>query len=125
MLARPQPTRSNPPADRQDPAKLLHHIAVSPGEAATLTGTSRGFIHKLIRTGQLKSQLIGTRRLILVDDLKNLVAGERADYARQRVEETCAAQGIDVIADEATRDAAAAILASADNRKQVTSDEAA
>ena len=39
MLARPQPTRSNPPADPPDPAKLLHHIAVSPGEAATLTAT--------------------------------------------------------------------------------------
>ena len=51
----------------RDPAGVL---AVSPAEAARLTGVGRTTIYEAIGAGALKSIKIGKRRLITIEGLK-------------------------------------------------------
>ena len=57
-------------------------IAVSPNEAARLSGVGRTTLYAALSSGQLRSVKIGTRRLIMVDAIRDwllrneLTAGE-------------------------------------------------
>lgn len=50
-----------------------HKLAVSPKEAASLISISESKIRKDIRIGILKTRKIGTRQLILLDELKRYI----------------------------------------------------
>lgn len=55
----------------------MNPIAVSPNEAARLSGVGRTTIYAALSSGDLKSIKIGTRRLITVEAIKDwLKAGE-------------------------------------------------
>ena len=49
--------------------------AYSVEEMSETTSLSKSFIRKQIRTGKLKAQLFGRRRLILAEDLENYLKG--------------------------------------------------
>ena len=54
---------------RQQTADLSRVLALSVSEAAKAAGVSRSVLYEVMRTGGLKFAKLGTRRLILVDDL--------------------------------------------------------
>ena len=62
--------------------KSLTPIAVSPNEAARLSGVGRTTLYAALSSGELRSIKIGTRRLIMVDAIREwllhheLTAGE-------------------------------------------------
>lgn len=59
-----------------DPLRL----AVSPGEAARLSGLGRTTLYEAIVSGALRSLKIGRRRLITIEALKDwLAAAERSE----------------------------------------------
>ena len=57
--------------------KIEHHpksltpIAVSPNEAARLSGVGRTTLYAALSSGQLRRIKIGTRRLIMVDAIRD------------------------------------------------------
>lgn len=53
----------------------LRVLAVSVPTAAEMTGVSEPTIWRSIRSGDLKSRRLGTRRLILVSDLEDYLKG--------------------------------------------------
>lgn len=50
--------------------QTLHPIAVSPSEAARLSGVGRTTLYAALSSGELKSIKIGTRRLITVEAIR-------------------------------------------------------
>lgn len=52
------------------PVRALEPIAVSPNEAAGLSGVGRTTLYAALSAGELKSIKIGTRRLITVDAIR-------------------------------------------------------
>lgn len=63
-------------AQRGD-TKLIQPISVSPVEAAKMVGVSRSKMFELISGGQVRSNKVGGRRVVLVSSLRELV-GEAA-----------------------------------------------
>jgi excisionase family DNA binding protein len=59
-----------------------HHIqplAVSPSEAARLLGIGRTHLYELIGRGALRSVLLGKRRLIPIDAIKECLASNEVE----------------------------------------------
>lgn len=58
-----------------DPTELINHtaqiLAVSPNEAARLCGIGRTTLYAALSSGELKSVKIGTRRLIMLEALRD------------------------------------------------------
>ena len=58
-----------------DTTELINHtaqiLAVSPDEAARLCGIGRTTLYAALSSGELKSVKIGTRRLIMLDALRD------------------------------------------------------
>ncbi|WP_370286573.1 helix-turn-helix domain-containing protein [Pseudooceanicola nanhaiensis] len=58
-----------------DPTELINHtaqiLAVSPNEAARLCGIGRTTLYAALSSGNLKSVKIGTRRLIMLEALRD------------------------------------------------------
>ena len=57
---------------KSDPDRL--RLAVSPGEAARISGLGRTTVYVAIGSGALRSLKIGKRRLITIDALKEWLA---------------------------------------------------
>jgi len=57
------------------PTELINHtaqiLAVSPNEAARLCGIGRTTLYAALSSGELKSVKIGTRRLIMLEALRD------------------------------------------------------
>ena len=51
--------------------QIMQPIAVSPNEAARLSGVGRTTLYAALSSGDLKSIKIGTRRLIMVDAIRD------------------------------------------------------
>lgn len=56
-------------------------LALSVDDAARQSGLGRTTLYELMQAGQLPFAKIGARRLILVDDLRALLAAHRSDAA--------------------------------------------
>lgn len=58
-----------------DPVELINQtaqiLAVSPNEAARLCGIGRTTLYAALSSGELKSVKIGTRRLVMLDALRD------------------------------------------------------
>ena len=58
-----------------DPTELINHtaqiLAVSPNEAARLCGIGRTTLYAALSSGELNSVKIGTRRLIMLEALRD------------------------------------------------------
>ena len=59
---------------------LEKKLAVSVKDASALTGVGRTFLYDAFRTGELKSVKVGTRRLILIDELKKWLARHEVSH---------------------------------------------
>ena len=58
------------PDKTERPTHILEPIAVSPSEAARLSGVGRTTVYAAMSSGELKSIKIGTRRLITVEAIR-------------------------------------------------------
>jgi excisionase family DNA binding protein len=98
----------------RSPDRLLHSI----NEALTLVPISKTKLYQLIADGTVATVSIGSRRLIPHEALVDLAergTGERSrveptEYARRRVAETCAEQGVDVDPPESVREVVASMI---------------
>lgn len=54
----------------KQPSHSMDPIAVSPDEAARLSGVGRTTLYAALSSGKLKSMKIGTRRLISIDAIR-------------------------------------------------------
>lgn len=52
-------------------------VAASPRELATMFGIGKDLIYAAIRTGELPSSKVGTRRVIMVEDMKAFLDARR------------------------------------------------
>lgn len=64
------------PSNNNDAAQKV--ISVGINEAARITGLSRGSIYNFARRGELPLRKVGSRTLVMVDDLHRLVSGQAA-----------------------------------------------
>lgn len=58
--------------------KPMDPIAVSPSEAARISGIGRTSLYSALSSGDLKSFKIGTRRLITVDAIRAWIRAQEA-----------------------------------------------
>lgn len=56
----------------------LEPLAVSVSQASQITGLSRSVLYPRVMSGELRSFLVGTRRLIAVEDLRRWLDEQRA-----------------------------------------------
>lgn len=62
-------------------AATLAPLAVAPGEAARLAGLGRTTVYEAIGTGELRSIKIGSRRLIMVEAIRDWLNSNAVDGA--------------------------------------------
>lgn len=58
--------------------QLIKPISVDIEDAVRATGTTRNHIYEAIRTGQLKTALVGKRRLVLYESLEQYINDHKA-----------------------------------------------
>ncbi|WP_407337751.1 helix-turn-helix domain-containing protein [Methylocapsa polymorpha] len=59
---------------------LRDRISLRIDEVVSASGLSRSSIYKLLKSNELPSRIVAGRRLILKDDLENLIAGTPPSY---------------------------------------------
>ena len=68
-----QSSAHRPNSSANDSADLTAKLALSPEQAATLTGMCRSNVFKAIREGKLSARKLGRRTLILQSDLQKFL----------------------------------------------------
>jgi excisionase family DNA binding protein len=56
-------------------------LTVTVNQAVEITSISRPKLYRLMQSGDLKFTIVGQRRLVLVESLRRLVLGDKAEAA--------------------------------------------